>query len=331
MTTVHVPVADLRRALHERFVEAGLPAAFAETLTDYFAATEAAGSATHGLARVVGVLDDVASHGPGGRPVATAVAPGVARLDGNAAPGLVVAQHATDRLIDLARRHGSALVAATGYRGNTGALGYFTAQAAAEGLIAVALSNCEAGVAPAGGLDPVLGTNPIALSFPAEPDPITLDIATSALSYGAIQQHRRRGEPLPAGVVIAADGSPSIDPDDADRGAQLPMAGHKGYGLGLMVELLAGAFVGAKLGRAAVAGGDGTLLIAVTVDRFRSRADVGADVAALVDELHASRPLDPATPVVVPGERSARRRRAAAAAGAVELDTALWEATCRSR
>jgi L-2-hydroxycarboxylate dehydrogenase (NAD+) len=323
---MRLPIADMRRALVAAFAAAGLETRDAERMADHFVAAEASGVATHGLESAALTLKALLRHGIGASPVVASISDGVVLVDGRGSSGVLVAQRCMDEAVERARRHGAALVAGSAFQGSTGMLGQFTAQAAEAGLVALAICNAEASVAPAGGIDPILGTNPMALSFPASPDPVTLDIATAATSYGALRLLRRRGEPAPPGTVIAADGAPSTDPANAETGAQLPMAGHKGYGLGLFIELLAGPLIGAKAGRAAVPGGDGLLIAALKADLFRPAAEVAADVTALVRELHASRPSHAGGAVAVPGERSAGRRRAAACQGWIDVPDDSWGA-----
>lgn len=323
---MRLSIDDVRRSLAAGFSAAGLTGADADRIADHFVTAEASGVTTHGIERAALTLAALRRQGAGATPVATSVSGAVVSVDGGGSHGVLVAQRCVEVAIEQARCHGAALVAGTRFCGSTGMLGYFTEQAARAGLVAVALCNSEASVAPAGGIDPVLGTNPLALSFPACPDPVTLDISTAAISYGALRLLQRRGEPAPPGTVVAADGSQSTDPASADTGAQLPMAGHKGYGLGLFIELLAGPLIGAKAGKKAVPGGDGLLIAALRADHFRPAAEVAADVAALIDELHRSRPARGEGPVAFPGERSARRRQLAAMRGWIEVSDDTWAA-----
>lgn len=116
---------------------------------------------------------------------------------------------------------------------------------ASEGLVAFAFTASNASVAPAGGTQPVFGTNPIAFGFPrSSAPPLVFDQATSASARGEIQLHKREGKSLPEGWAIDRDGQPTTDPEAALAGAQLPFGGYKGSSLSLMVELLAGALIG---------------------------------------------------------------------------------------
>ncbi|MFG6565041.1 Ldh family oxidoreductase [Sulfitobacter sp. 1A13421] len=113
------------------------------------------------------------------------------------------------------------------------------------GLAAMAMCPSYASVAPSGGTDPLMGTNPFAFGWPREGgDPYVFDFATSVAARGEIELHRRAGTPLPEGWAIAPDGSPTTDPEAALAGAMLPFGGHKGSAISTMIELLAGVMIG---------------------------------------------------------------------------------------
>ncbi|MFG6530392.1 MULTISPECIES: Ldh family oxidoreductase [unclassified Sulfitobacter] len=113
------------------------------------------------------------------------------------------------------------------------------------GLAAMAMCPSYASVAPSGGTDPLMGTNPFAFGWPREGgDPYVFDFATSVAARGEIELHRRAGTPLPEGWAIAPDGSPTTDPEAALAGAMLPFGGHKGSAVSTMIELLAGVMIG---------------------------------------------------------------------------------------
>ncbi len=326
---VEVALADLREVvalvLHAHDVD---PATTA-VLVDYVTDAEAAGRRTHGLQRLSGMLAAIADQ-PLPAPIEVQpVSPGLIEVHGHGQLGIVVAQRCTDAAIDEARRAGSAMVVATGFVGSTGALGYFAGQAALQGLLTLVLASCESGVAAEGGVEPVLGTNPLALSFPHEPAPVTIDIATSAVSYGTLEQLASQGLPAPPSTVIDAAGRPSTDPRDAVEGAQLPMAGHKGYGLGLLIELIAGPMIGGKAGRDAVPGSDGLVVLATRVDHFRPRDHIVDETTRLLTQIRSGRRQDPDVPIRVPGERSERSRLMTEGSGRVSLDAALWFRTRR--
>jgi (2R)-3-sulfolactate dehydrogenase (NADP+) len=124
-------------------------------------------------------------------------------------------------------------------------LGYFTEQIAAAGLIGIGFTNASPVVAPPGGNKAVIGTNPIAMTVPGEGAPaMHFDFSTSAVALGKITMAKAAGEPIPLGWAVDADGQPTTDPEAALKGALVSAGGYKGWGFGLMAELLAAGMTG---------------------------------------------------------------------------------------
>src|SRR5205085_7187239 len=126
----------------------------------------------------------------------------------------------------------------------SGRSAYFVEMIARAGLVAIHTASSGAAVAPHGGSQPVLGTNPIAFALPGADCPLVLDMGTSAFMATELQLRARLGQPLPEGVAIDRNGQPTRDANEAREGALLPFGGHKGFGLGLIVQafgLLGGA------------------------------------------------------------------------------------------
>lgn len=128
-------------------------------------------------------------------------------------------------------------------------LGYFTEQFAREGLLAIGATNASARVAPPGGSVAVLGTNPFAMAVPDGKGDVEFqfDFSTSAVALGKITMAVAAGEPIPLGWAVDADGAPTTDPAEALQGSLVSAGGYKGYGIGLLVELLAGCLTGSRL------------------------------------------------------------------------------------
>jgi len=127
-------------------------------------------------------------------------------------------------------------------------LGYFTEQLAEEGLVAIGATNSSARVSPPGGTRPVLGTNPVAMAVPARGGGVAFqfDYSTSAIALGKITMAAAAGEAIPVGWAVDADGNDTTDPNEALEGSLLSAGGYKGYGLGLLVEVLASALTGGR-------------------------------------------------------------------------------------
>jgi len=229
---------------------------------------ELMGKSSHGFYRLSGIVNKIMSETVSGDIQISDENLFSALVDGANHLGLVVAQDACEKAISIANNNGIAIVAAKNYVGTTGAMGYFTRQIAKHNLIGICFCNSEYAVAPWGGRDPILGTNPLSISIPCSTNPIIIDFSTAARTYGELMLAAKEGRIIPEGIVLDAEGKPSTNPNDANDGCQLPMAEHKGYGLGLAIEILSGTFIGCKVGKDAVSGSDGLLFIVIKPNLF---------------------------------------------------------------
>lgn len=149
-----------------------------------------------------------------------------------------------DLAVDTARENGVATLAVANAHTCT-SLGFFTEQIAARGLIAIGMTNASPVVAPPGGNKAVIGTNPIAMTVPGDGAPaMHFDFSTSAVALGKITMAKAAGEKIPTGWAVDANGNDTTDPTAALGGALVSAGGYKGWGFGLMVELLAAGMTG---------------------------------------------------------------------------------------
>lgn len=234
----------------------GTPGDIAADVAAVLVASDRRGIASHGTARLpnyialieAGVMD------PTARPVVDGGRPALTRFDARNGWGHHAGRVAVDAAIEGARQLG--LAAATVRNTNHyGIAGWYALRAAAAGLIGISLSNTSPLVAPTRARQPLIGTNPIALAAPAGRfGSFCLDMATSTIPRGRIEVAARRGELLPVGWAIDAEGRPATTPEAALGGALHPLGGeeatggHKGYGLSLAVDLLTGVLSGASFG-----------------------------------------------------------------------------------
>lgn len=250
----------------------------------------------------------------------------VVSIDAAGAAGQFAARAAVDEVADLSADLG---IACGTVRGSThfGTAGFYARALARRGRIALVVSNSEPAVVPFGGREALLGTNPFAFAAPTSGDPISLDMATSTSAMGKVFVARAEGRPIPADWGVDADGVPTTDPDAVT--ALLPAGGPKGYGLGFLVEILAGVLTGA-----AVAGDIGNMytdftrrqdvghfMIAMDVSKFLPWEMFVQRMDALVSRAHGTAPAPGFTDVLVPGEPEERTRRVRAEDG-VEIPDA---------
>ncbi len=251
-----MPLLDPQRLLVATggiFAAAGVPADAARIVAEHLVDSDACGVSSHGVIRVPQYIEAIEE----GRVIADARLAvrqeglATAVLDGGLGFGQVMAREATQVAVDRAKRVGAAAVTLVNC-GHTGRLGYYTERAAWQGLAMIMMSNtggCGQWVAPFGGVAGRLATNPISIAVPAESaDPLLLDMATSVAPEGRVRAMLSAGKPVPRGWLIDANGKGTTNPADLygpPRGALLPFGGHKGFGLSMLVDALAGGLSGA--------------------------------------------------------------------------------------
>jgi LDH2 family malate/lactate/ureidoglycolate dehydrogenase len=239
--------------------------------------------------------------------------------DGGNNVGMVAMYHAAEAAIAKAEAHGISVIGVTN-SWMSGRSALFVEMIANAGLVTIPTASSDPVVAPHGGTKPALGTNPIAFAFPGENGPLVLDMGTSAFMATELQLRVRLNEPLPEGVGIDRDGRPTRDAAAVRDGALLPFGGHKGFGLGLIVQAFG------LLGGAALVPGndDGYVFIAFRPDLLVPLADLKRELAALVARVKAV-PTQPGfAEIRIPGEQSARNRERLARDGLV-IDRLVYD------
>jgi LDH2 family malate/lactate/ureidoglycolate dehydrogenase len=298
----------------------GFDAAATDVCTREVVEAECRGRRSHGIAMVDRLL---AAAKPGAAaPVTTLDTPALAHIDGNGAPGPLVSEVAMDLAIAKAE---AGTGAAVGVRNDAVFLtaGYQPRRAAERGLIALAVGVAAPKLAPWGSAAALIGTDPVGIAVPAEPEPLVLDMAIGELKPPDLRIAERRGEALPEGAAIDADGMPTTDPLAAQEGALLPFGGRRGSGLGVMIELLAGALVGAHTGPLP-GPARGALFVALRPDSFGFGAEFAAAVREFAARIRESPPRAGAERVLAPGDRAAASAATARRVG-LELEESALE------
>ena len=224
----------------------GVSEAQARAIADTITAAERDDCKSHGLFRLPGYVRSVRSGKvtPDAVPEVRELAPAIVQVEGKNGFAPLALHIGQGPLAAKAHQYGIAALAVTQIY-HFAALWPEVEALAAQGLVAFAWTQAMSYVAPAGGRQPLYGTNPMAFAWPrAGHPPLVFDQASSASARGEIQLHLRDGTPIPVGWAIDADGNPTTDPAEALTGAQLPFGGYKGAAIALMIELLAGALIG---------------------------------------------------------------------------------------
>ena len=190
-----------------------------------------------------------------------------------------------------------------------------------------------AAVAPAGSSEAKLGTNPLAYAFPYDGGVVVFDTTTAAMSYYGVIEAMLKGESLPDGIAFDGSGAPTTIPEkvlgqgDGENvgGALATLAGHKGYGLSLFVQLLGSAFSLAGFAGGHADDGQGTFVLALDPGLLSDTAEYMQRSRELVESIKSARPLD-GQRVLLPGERGDELAQACISSGEIEIADALWQA-----
>jgi LDH2 family malate/lactate/ureidoglycolate dehydrogenase len=330
----HYAIPAMIAFTRDAFLAAGVPEADAAIVAKQFIEADLTGFDAHGIFRLAPYVAQLKS----GRVKAKADikvlqrAPSTALVDGDDGIGHLVMTYATNLAIDLARQTGIGWVGVRNSN-HAGAAGTYAEMPVAHGMVGIyAAVSTVNHMGPWGGAEPMIGTNPIAVGIPAGKEaPVLLDIATSVSSFGTIRQRQITGEPLEEGwVVHSKTGQPILDPKKVGEGVLLPIGGHKGAGLALIIGLLAGVLNGAAFGHDVVdamgpgnqATNTGQFVVALDVSRFISPQVFAAEMDRHLDELRSSPTLPGFDNIRLPGE-DRRRRRADRSVNGVTLPATL--------
>jgi LDH2 family malate/lactate/ureidoglycolate dehydrogenase len=301
----------------------GVPEADAAIVAACLVSADLRGVDTHGLTRLPGYLDRVRRGLTNPRPVLapTRVTPVAASLDGQNGFGFVVGTRAMGEAIVMAREFGIGVVSV---RRSThfGMAASYVLQALDAGLISLVFSNASPAMPPWGARTALLGTNPFAAGAPAgNHAPFLLDMSPAVAARGKIRRAERRGEKIPLGYALDAEGRPTTDPKAALSGVVLPIGGYKGSGLAMLMDIFGGVISGANYGGAV---GDqykdydrpqdvGHFFLAMRPDLFVPDGDYRHRMDTLIERVRTSRTAAGVDEVLIPGEPErryeARRRR----------------------
>jgi LDH2 family malate/lactate/ureidoglycolate dehydrogenase len=323
-----LPAKRLRAFGADCFAAAGMPEEEARLAAELLVRSELRGVETHGLVWLPNYCRALREGRVNPTPRIAMEGQGAAlRVDGDGGLGHVVSARAMDLCIERAREQGAAFAAVRNSRHN-GAASLYALRAMEAGLIGLSLTGGGVRVAPAGGREALLGTNPIAFAAPAgEEPPIVLDMATSVAAGARVTLHARKGLPIPEGWALTPEGEPTTEPELGDRGALLPLGGTlemgaaKGFGLGLVVETLCNLLTGMATGPERARGeqedrrGTGHFFAALRIDLFEPAEEFRRRMDRTLRILRESTPQAGIERVCVPGELEWQREREREAAG----------------
>lgn len=336
MPVIHA--AELKAQSQRLLLAAGCTEREANIVSEHLVESSLVGHDSHGVMRLLQYLDEIEQG---------EIVPGqtwnIVRdwsigsvIDVQQVFGQVACHDAMQLAIQKARQHSLAAIALRG-TGHTGRLGAYVTQAAEQGMIGIVMgSGGGAGkwVAPFGGCERRIGTNPLAFGAPSGKEfPIVLDMGTSIVPEGKIRHYQQQGEAVPAGWLIDHRGQTSTNPDAlyADPpGAIMSLggnAGHKGFGLAVMVDIMAGALTGVgciKPEEDKVTTGGGLFVMAINPSQFGDPSWLEGEIATMTEFVNSCKPVPPIERVMVPGQFEHEQKRQREKNGVMIAET-VWD------
>lgn len=313
----YLPITDAQAFISQALQSAQVPSVDANLVAELMVKSDLVGADGHGIFRLPAYLKRIRAGGINLSPNihiereqgATAL------INGDNALGHLVMNKAVDLAIEKVKQHSVCWIGSH-YGNHSGAASVYVRKLAEQGYIGIYMAVGNANhMAPWGGIDLLLSTNPIAIAVPAGDHPIVLlDIATTVAAYGKVKVAAQKGEPIPEGWMIDRQGSPITDPQKSSEGSLLPIGGYKGYGLAVMIGLLAGALNNAAVGKGTIdfnahhdlITNTGQTIIAVDPSAFGDRDAFIERVIALVNDLKSSSTLPGVNEIRVPGDGAAK-------------------------
>lgn len=336
MTSTHVSQEALQSFIQTAFLSQGLPEADAAQVARLMTEADLQGSDGHGVIRLPQYIKRIQAGGINKNPHIRVVQEraAMAVVDGDNGMGHLVVSRAVDIAIEKARTAGVAWVG-TRYSNHAGPASLYARRPLEHDMLGLyfAVGNANH-LPPWGGMDMLLSTNPISAGIPTDEEPpVVLDMATTVAAYGKVKAKAKRGEQMPEGWMIDREGKPLLDPKRANEGFLLPIGEHKGYGLALIVGLLAGTLGGAAMGRDVIdfnadhqtVTNTGQAILVVDLAAFGDPAHFKHEVDKLVRDIRGSERLPGVDRIWLPGEQSHEKRARYREAGIPIFDGLMLE------
>lgn len=281
---------------------------------------ELSNTKSHGIIRICSSGENILSRKPKGYPSVIKRTRNSELIEGKGNPGMLVGAIACQEVIMLGEKYDIGVVGTKGSTSSSGSLTYYLEKIANENLIAIIMARAPSDVAPFGGLERLFGTNPISFGIPKKGEPFIFDMATSAISYGAVARAKNLGHKLPENVAVDKRGKVTTDPKKALEGAFLTFDNsYKGYGLAMIVEILAGVLPGAQYLDLKDGDGWGNLFLAINPNLLTDISDFKKKVEKLVERVRNSKSIS-GEKIRIPGENKIRLRNQAIKNGFVDVD-----------
>lgn len=320
----------------ELFTTVGVPEKDAKVIADAAVTADIRGVASHGTARLTVYRERIRKGLINPTPDIRIIndSPTLVHLDGDNGMGQVVATAAAEIAGQRAKEYGCCCVS-TYHSNHMGLLSYYSLQLLKQGLISYIMCNTPPFVAATGSIEPAIGTNPLCWAIPGKQFPIVLDMAISP-ARGKIKNAAAAGKPIPEGWALDQNGDPTTDANAALGGVLLPIAGHKGYGMGLVVEAFSGLMSGGAYGNHMTHPLDdyehtpncGNFIMALDPSKVMPESEFLDRVDAYTNMIKNCKKKDPDSEIIFPGELEHRREAQVQAQG-LEVSDKVYQEFCQ--
>lgn len=324
---------DLKSLMKRKLMQAGLQEDHAEVTAEVLTWSSERGYHSHGEVRVEYYCERIAK---GGMTIApnfqwSETGPCSGIFEGDNGCGYVAAKQAMEKAIEMAKKTGIAVVGVKNIS-HSGAIGYYTEMAAKNDMVAFSCCQSDPMVVPYGGTEPYYGTNPISFAAPTSDDRIVVfDMATTVQAWGKILDLRSKNESIPSDWAVDEKGKPVTDPHMVN--ALVPLAGAKGYGLMMMVDILSGVLLGVPFGKhvssmyhdLSEGRNLGQMHIVINPDKFVGIEEFKKSMTQVCDELNDMPAAEGYGKVYYPGERAALRKKKTEEDGGIEIVDEIYE------
>ena len=320
-----IKIADLEHlilsSLRKKYTEAD-----SRLMADVLLFGQLSGKTSHGIVRLFVGNSSILSQTPKGKPKIIVKGKISSIIIGNGNPGMLVGPLAMKEAIRIAIKEGVGFVGTKDTHTSSGCLSYYLEKITSQNLIGVIMAQSPLSTPVNGGIEPLFGTNPMSFGIPSNPRPFIFDMATSAISFGALLKAKTLGQKIPMNVAIDKYGEPTIDPDEAIQGATLPFDNsYKGAGLAMIVEILSGLWPGADFSGLNEQGGWGNLFIAIHPGLFMDPKEFKEKVHLLIEKAKHSKTKSGES-IRIPGEQTIDTRNTSLKLGEIEIEDNLYHA-----
>jgi LDH2 family malate/lactate/ureidoglycolate dehydrogenase len=314
------PADKLKSFTRRAFQSAGIPEEDAKNIAELMIEADLQGSDGHGIFRLPQYIRRIQAGGVNPRPKIRVEREraAMALVNGDNGMGHLAMKYAAELAIAKARSAGSAWVGVR-WGNHAGPASLYAKMPMRQGMIGMyfAVGNANH-LAPWGGIEMLLSTNPIAVAIPAgEEPPVVLDMATTVAAFGKVKTKAQRGETMPEGWMVDRDGKPLTDPKRMNEGFLLPIGGYKGYGMALVFGILAGTLNGAAMGRDVIdfnaddasATNTGQAILAIDISAFDDLSSFKTRIDELSRDIRGSERMKGYERIFLPGEQSHARHQ----------------------